>query len=119
MQRIKFSAADAQAITRYDSHRADSVHLADGQGESHVYVIHFGPDGAIGRHPTGFCQLFLVVAGDGWVEGGDGQRLQLASGEGVFFERGESHAKGSATGMTAIMVQADQFALRTFDPESV
>jgi len=59
----------------------------------------------IGTHPTGFCQLFLIAQGAGWAAGADGKRMHLTAGQGVFFELGEEHAKGSDTGMVAIMVQ--------------
>jgi hypothetical protein len=36
---------------------------------------------------------------------GDGDRVTLATGEGVVFRKGEVHAKGSDAGMIAIMVQ--------------
>lgn len=105
MRIVDFSEQRAEPIDVYESVRASSVHLGDGHGEAHVYCVRFEPGGHIGRHPTGFGQLFLVVAGSGWVSGADGARVELTAGQGAFFERGEMHAKGSDLGMMAIMVQ--------------
>ena len=106
MRAFDFKADSADPIELFDSERASGVSLGHGQGDVHVYAVHFGPNGIIGTHPTGFCQLFLVVQGEGWATGADGTRVQLSPGHGVFFERGESHSKGGDAGMMAIMVQA-------------
>jgi quercetin dioxygenase-like cupin family protein len=108
---IDFGAQFARAIERFGSSGASSVELAHGNGESHAYAIHFAPGGAIGPHPAGFDQLFLVVQGSGWVAGADGIRLSLGANRGAFVPRGEIHSKGSETGMLALMVQASKFSL--------
>ena len=105
MRVIEFSRERAQPIELFRSVSAASVHLGDGSGEAHVYCLYFGPGGEIGEHRAGFGQLLLVIAGEGWAAGADGQRVALSAGQGVYFERGEVHAKGSETGMAAIMVQ--------------
>jgi quercetin dioxygenase-like cupin family protein len=110
MRIVEFSVEAAEPIRLFESVSASSVALGRGHGEIHVYAIHFDADGEIGAHPTGFCQLFLVVDGSGWAEGEDGRRVALRAGQGAFFERGEMHSKGSETGMTAIMVQATHLA---------
>ena len=105
MRIIEFSREHGQPITLFDSVAAASVPLGDGSGEAHVYCVHIGPGGQIGPHPAGFGQLFLIVQGEGWVAGADGERAALAAGQGAYFARGEVHSKGSETGLTAIMVQ--------------
>ena|SRR5215813_4831840 len=105
---LSFSERQAEPIELFESVRASSVHLGDGEGEAHVYCVRFGPGGKIGEHPTGFCQLFLVVQGSGWVSGQDGKRVELSAGQGAYFSRGETHSKGSDTGMTAIMIQVTE-----------
>jgi len=103
---VEFNAEVAEPISSFESVAASSVALGHGHGELHVYCVHFGVDAEIGVHPTGFCQLFLVVHGSGWVAGADGRRVALSAGQGAFFERGETHSKGSQSGMVAVMVQA-------------
>ena len=108
MRIVEFGARAAAPIAGYGSVHATSVPLADGSGESHVYFVRLAAGGSIGRHRAGFGQLFLAVEGAGWVEGGDGRRVALAAGQGAVFDRGEMHAKGSETGLAAVMVQLEE-----------
>lgn len=105
MRVIDVSRSAAQPIELFGSVSASSVRLADGNGEAHVYFVHFEPGGSIGEHPTGFGQLFLVISGSGWVAAADGVPVPLNVGQGAFFESGERHSKGSEDGMTALVVQ--------------
>jgi quercetin dioxygenase-like cupin family protein len=108
MKLIEFTPERARPIELFESAGASAVALGDGTGEAHVYCLHFEPGGKIGLHPTGFGQLFLVVRGEGWACGADGRRVSLQAGQGVFFERGEVHSKGSETGMVAVVVQVSE-----------
>ncbi len=92
-------------ITNYSSRRASSVHLGSGSGDSHTYALHFEPGGEIGEHETGFGQLFIVTDGSGWVRC-ESDHYEVQVGDAIFLPRGVLHAKGSETGMSAIMVQA-------------
>jgi quercetin dioxygenase-like cupin family protein len=105
MQLLSFGPERATPIREYLSQHASAVALASGQGEAHVYCVHLDAGGEIGAHEAGFAQLFLVVEGSGWVSGSDGRRQPLGQGQGALIARGEVHAKGTAWGMTAIMVQ--------------
>jgi quercetin dioxygenase-like cupin family protein len=106
MRVVEFTPELAEPISLFESVASSSVAVGHGSGEMHVHAVHFKANAHIGVHPTGFCQLFLVVQGSGWAAGEDGQRIKLNAGQGVFFERGEMHSKGSEAGMLAIMVQA-------------
>jgi len=108
MRVIEFTPDRAEPISLFESVGSSAVALGHGRGEVHVYAVHFGAHASIGPHPTGFCQLFLVMQGSGWAAGGDGRRVTLREGQGVFFERGEMHSKGSDAGMIALMVQGSQ-----------
>jgi len=104
---LRFSATAAQPIKDrpLEVAGAASIELARGDGEAHAYVVYFEPGGVIGAHEAGFGQILFAVAGSGWVAGADGARISLAEGETAFIRRGETHAKGSETGMTALMIQ--------------
>jgi len=106
MRLVEFTPELAEPISLFESVAASSVAIGHGSGELHVYAVHFGAHARIGVHPTGSCQLLLVVEGSGWAAGADGRRVNLRAGQGVWFESGETHSKGSETGMIAIMVQA-------------
>jgi quercetin dioxygenase-like cupin family protein len=107
MEILRMGANLAERIGRrpYEVKLASSIKLAEGEGEAHAYAIYFEPGGVIGPHEAGFCQIFLAVAGSGWVAGADDQRVALAEGEAAFIRRGEVHSKGSEGGMAAFMVQ--------------
>jgi quercetin dioxygenase-like cupin family protein len=102
---LRFDAGRAKQVTEYESKLAAAAAVADGAGETHVYVVYLEPGGEIGPHVAGSGQLFFAAAGSGWVAGGDGERVLLAEGEAAFIARGEVHSKGSDVGMTAFMVQ--------------
>ncbi|MFO0706297.1 MAG: cupin domain-containing protein [Nitrospira sp.] len=106
---IDFGAKAAQPVELFSSSGAASVELAHGQGESHVYTLHFTPGGMIGPHPAGFDQLFLVVQGSGWVAGSNGVHQNVGTNCGAFVPKGEVHSKGTETGMVAVMVQSSKF----------
>jgi quercetin dioxygenase-like cupin family protein len=110
MHLLDFTPGHGTPITVYDSHGAFAIPLGEGRGDGHVYCVRIEAGGSIGAHEAGFSQLFLVVAGSGWVSGPDGEQRPLGVGRGVFISRGETHAKGSDTGMTAIMVQLTDLA---------
>lgn len=89
----------------YGSSDASCAAIAAGTGASHVHWLHFEPGGVIGAHPAGFAQLLVPVHGSGWAAGPDGARHPIARGRVAIFEAGETHSKGSATGMSALMIQ--------------
>jgi quercetin dioxygenase-like cupin family protein len=73
-----------------------------------THVATFAPGSLLGRHPTGLWQLLGIVSGAGWAEGGDGRRVDLATGDAVLWEPGEEHVSGSATGMVAVIVESTE-----------
>jgi quercetin dioxygenase-like cupin family protein len=110
MHLLDFSPGRGTPISVYESHGATALPLGEGRGEGHVYCIRIDPGGVIGPHEAGFGQLFLAVAGSGWVSAADGVRRPIGVGRGAFIARGEVHAKGSDTGLTAIMIQLTDLA---------
>lgn len=110
MHLLDFTPGHEAPISVYESHGAYALALGEGRGEGYVYCIRIEAGGAIGPHEAAYGQLFLVVAGSGWVSGGDGVPRPLGTGRGAFISRGEVHAKGSDTGLTAIMVQLTDLA---------
>jgi quercetin dioxygenase-like cupin family protein len=113
MNKLEFSREYARPIELFDAVAASNVHLGSGSGEVHVYCVYFAPGGVIGEHPAGYAQLFLVMAGEGWVAGADGERVSLRAGEGAFISPDERHSKGSEPGMTVLMVQSERLAVNS------
>ncbi len=115
MRVFDFSELQADPITEFDSSKVHSLLLGSGSGQSHVYCVYCEAGGRIGEHPTGFCQLFLVVEGSAWVRGREGAKVVMTRGQGAYFERGEMHSKGSDEGAMVVMIQSE--ALRLAAPE--
>jgi len=111
MKIVEVGAATQKRITAYGAQNAFSLLAASGSGRAHVHTLRFEPGGVIGRHPAGPAQLFIVVEGAGWVEGGDGVRTPIAAGQAAYIAAGESHAKGSETGMSVVMAQVETLAV--------
>jgi quercetin dioxygenase-like cupin family protein len=76
-----------------------------------IGCMHIGAGGIVGYHQATVRQLFLVVAGTGWVRGKDEPRQPIAAGQAAYWEAGEWHESGSQDGMTAIVIEAT-----TLDP---
>jgi AraC family transcriptional regulator len=115
---LTFGADLAEPITAYSSRLASAIALAAGTGDSHVYAVHLAAGGEIGPHRAGFDQLFLVVQGAGWVAGADGVRHALGALQAAFVPQGEIHAKGSDSGLVALMIQAREFMAPQVSRES-
>ena len=105
MHIVDLTLEHAVPITEFHSRAAHAQPLGDGHGEAHVYAVHLAAGGHIGPHPAGFGQVFCAMAGVGWVAGADGVRHELRTGQAAIIARGELHAKGSETGLTALLVQ--------------
>jgi quercetin dioxygenase-like cupin family protein len=105
MHIFDFEAIGTTPILEYQSTGATSASIANGGGEAHVHWLRFEPGGQISPHPTGFAQLFIPLDGCGWVAGPDGRRQIVKRGQAALFSRGETHSKGSDSGMSALMVQ--------------
>ena len=110
MHVIDFTPERASPITEFGSRLASAQLLGSGDGAARVYAVHVAAGGEIGPHPAGFGQLFLVIAGEGWVAGDDGVRHAVRAGQGAVIARGEVHAKGSEAGLTAVMIQLAELA---------
>lgn len=93
-----------------------ATRIASGQGQVRLTCLRVEPGGVIGTHPATGAQLFLVIAGEGWVAGPDGERMPIAAGWGARWAAGEVHTSGSRTGFTALAVEGAPLDL--FEPET-
>ena len=107
---IDLRTQQSAPITEFASVGAAAARLASGGGAAHVYVVQIAPGGEIGLHEAGFDQLFVPVQGTGWVADAAGVRHRIEVGQAAVFRRGEHHAKGSETGLVALVVQVAQLA---------
>jgi len=111
METLWFDAGHTHPIHEFESQGAFAVTLAEGAGRARVSVVRIEPGGVIGSHPAGVDQVFAVVEGSGWIAI-EGERHELVEGRAGVIPRGSMHSKGSETGLTAVMVQADRLRTR-------
>ncbi len=105
MKIYRFDPEAGRHITQFDSDftMAGIVHLAGVQ----VGCMHIPAGGSVGLHQATVPQLFLVVAGEGWVRGNTEARRAVHAFEAAFWHGGEWHEAGSATGMTAVVIEGN------------
>ena len=114
MEIFQFNRGE-KIIRRYGSEGLRVTRIAKSDGQVHLTCLAVEPGGVIGTHPATDTQLLLVIAGEGWTAGPDGERVPIITGWGVRWDAGESHTSGTETGFTALVVEGA--ALGLFEPE--
>jgi quercetin dioxygenase-like cupin family protein len=107
MRRFQFDATAGHVITRFDSHQATITGVQRTTGPVQIACMRIGAGGVVGYHQATTRQMFLVVAGAGWVTGADRDRRAIAAGEAAYWDTGEWHESGSMEGMTVIVIEGD------------
>lgn len=82
---MNFSWETLRRIEQFESVGSFSKLIAEGGDGVAVHCVRCNAGGRIGTHPTGREQLFLVVEGEGWVKGPDGEKVRIRAGEGVYW----------------------------------
>lgn len=107
MQIFRFDTDVGRAIDRFESRKAVVSRIVHLTAEAHVNCIHVAAGGVVGYHEAVVPQLFLVVAGHGWVRGELAERVPIVAGQAAFWQQGEGHESGSETGMTAVVIESE------------
>ena len=108
MKIFRFDAGVGRRIEQCGSTKVLLSGIARLSAEAQVSCMHIGPDGRVGYHPAAVSQLFVVVEGEGWVRGETAEQVPIRAGQAAFWEAGEGHASGSASGMTAIVIEGSK-----------
>jgi quercetin dioxygenase-like cupin family protein len=111
MRLFRFDAAVGRPIDQFGSTQLMLSPVVRTTGQVQIGCMYIGPDGVVGFHQAGPAQLFLVVAGEGWVRSENPELVPIQAGQAAFWESGEWHESGSHTGMTAIVIESE-----TLDP---
>jgi hypothetical protein len=106
MQLFRFDAAVGRALDVFGSQALVMSRIGRVDGEVHIGCMHIGAGGIVGYHQAALRQLFLVIAGTGWVRGTDTTRQPIAVGQAAYWAQGEWHEAGSQDGRTAIGIEA-------------
>ncbi len=117
MRMFRFDSEVAHAITQFNSHGVRMGRGVRFNGDAQIGCFHIEPNGVIGYHEATVAQLFMCVAGQGWVTGTDRCRASIRPGQAAFWTAGELHESGSADGMMAIIVEGMNVDPTAFMPE--
>lgn len=112
MQLLKFNNI-GQRIGNYHSISAFYSKVIKTEEQTNIGFIEIKEGGIVGYHEAPVPQLFIVIQGEGWIEGEDKGRIALKCGEGVFWGKGEGHTSGSETGLTALVLQSEKLEIPT------
>ena len=107
MEIFNFGKEVAQKINNYNSVSSFYSKFMKTESPTTIGFITIEQGGIVGYHKAPVPQLFLVVEGQGWVEGENKQRVTIKSGQGVFWNKGEGHISGSELGLTALVLQSE------------
>lgn len=112
MRIYRFDAEAGRQISRFDSdfvmtRIARITEDRNGTNDLLIGCMHIGAGGIVGYHQATVPQLFLVVAGAGWVRGEEEGRRPIAALEAAFWQHSEWHEAGSETGMTVFVIEGD------------
>ena len=106
MRIVRFDAEVGHHVV--DRFGSDLVHVRTADvRRGRVDVLLLPAGGRVGRHDAAARQLFVVTAGSGWVEDGEGNRLAIGPGRAALWEAGESHAVDTDDGLTALVIEGE------------
>ena len=91
-------------MTAFGSHGVRVTRILS-RSSANLVCMRVEPGGVIGAHPAAVNQLFLVVEGAGWVRSGSSAPVDIQVGQAAFWEAGEVHESGTATGLVAVIVE--------------
>ncbi|WP_339280080.1 cupin domain-containing protein [Lysinibacillus sp. FSL P2-0066] len=111
MQIIQFTQDLANPIHQYKSVDTFYRKITKTEMPTTIGFIYIEPGGVVGMHDAPVPQLFIVINGEGWISGVDAEKITLKTGQGVLWQQGQAHESGSITGLTALVIQAEQINL--------
>ena len=106
VRRFRFDDEVSIPITQFGS-RFRIGPLTGPDSQVRVQIMRLPPGGSVGRHEAVGQQLFAVVAGTGWVSGGDGRRTPIGPDQAALWEPGEEHDASSEEGLTAVCIEGE------------
>ena len=106
MKLYRFEKENGQEVHNYSSVSSFYTKIMKTVEPTNIGLMYIEKGGIIGYHEAPVAQLFIIVEGEGWIEGEDRNKIILQSGEGVLWKKGEGHSCGSDNGTTALVIQA-------------
>lgn len=111
MQLLNFAKDKAKPVLNYNSIFTAYNKIIKTENATNFGFMYVEANGLVGRHRAPVPQLFIVIEGDGWVQGESDEKVKVQKGEAVLWEKGESHVCGSQKGLTAIVIQSAELQI--------
>lgn len=107
MEFYKFNKNSGKKISKFNSDFIMS-RIIQTEKQANIGCMHLEENGVVGYHQAVTPQLLLVLNGEGSVRGEKDEYVVVASGDAVFWEKGEWHETKSEAGMTAIVIESEE-----------
>lgn len=107
MKIFRFDPDVGVPITDHQSYHVVNARVVRTTAPVQIGVMHLSAGGVLGYHRATLPQLFMVVAGDGWVRGESEGRESISVGQAAFWSAGEWHESGTDGGMSAVVVESE------------
>lgn len=107
MKIFRFDKNMGEHITKFQSNFIMTKILKT-TSPTHIGCMYLEANGIIGYHDAVVPQILLVVHGEGWVTGGNNQKVKIKEGEAVFWDKGEGHETRTETGLSAIVIESQE-----------
>ena len=113
MKIIRQDDIKGKNITQFDSNFIMRKILLT-EKPTHVGIMHLEEDGIVGYHTATVPQILLIIEGEGWVSTGSEDKVKVAVGDAVLWEKGEGHETTSKTGLKAIVIESEGLDISSF-----
>nr|WP_188376824.1 cupin domain-containing protein [Halobacillus andaensis] len=110
MKIYRFGPETGITITKFNS---DFIinRIVETEKKAYVSATHLAPKGVIGCHQAVVPQILLIVSGEGTVRGEDDHATSVATGDAIYWDKGEWHETNTETGLMAIVVESEELNL--------
>ncbi|WKA56555.1 cupin [Planococcus shixiaomingii] len=113
MKVYTFEKESGKHITAFNSSFV-MTRIARTESATHVGMVFLEPGETIGFHKAVVPQLLLVIEGEGWVRSDMHQKRLIKKGEAVSWTKGEGHETTTESGLTALVIEAEDLLLNNF-----
>ncbi|GAA2594674.1 hypothetical protein GCM10010435_87140 [Winogradskya consettensis] len=104
MEIVSFDGVVGRAVEAFGSAGVTAQALFRGEAVA-VTVLRVAAGGEIGRHAAAVDQVFVVMAGHGFVQAGEGDAEPVRAGQAVVWRAGEEHATTAVEDITAMAIE--------------
>lgn len=109
MKMYRFEAKAGEETDQFGSVKAIISKMVQMDANAAVNLVYIRPMERIISQEIVAPQLLLLAQGEGWVRNGLDEMIPIKEGQAVFWEQDEWHESGTETGMTAVIIEGENF----------